>query len=264
MDFKFHWTNQKEGKYAIQKRDTGKRGEKDFKEAGKEIERKDKQTSKTHFFLTIDDGLWDVAKINRILKTITYNYVYKGTGKKALRRYLTKSDIETILNNITDYENKTIDIKITLPIAEQIEGYKEKQNEIKSKAEKIIEVCKIIYGEAKVEKLFELVIQRGDKNKELKKRKKEANAEIKETIEKITENMKRFEKMINADVEKINKDISAILRSARKEYKNIDSIDLEILLPSLAKTYKQQQERNKRQKKYRERKNAEKKRSKDR
>jgi hypothetical protein len=37
MDFKFHWTNQSEGKYAIQKRDTGKRGENDFIEAGKEM-----------------------------------------------------------------------------------------------------------------------------------------------------------------------------------------------------------------------------------
>jgi hypothetical protein len=50
MDFAFHWTNQKDGNYAIQKRDIGKQGTNDFIEAGKEIERKDKQTSKTHFF----------------------------------------------------------------------------------------------------------------------------------------------------------------------------------------------------------------------
>jgi hypothetical protein len=263
MDFAFHWTNQKDGKYAIQKRDTGKRGEKDFKEAGKEIERKEKQTSKTHFFLTIDDGLWDLAKINRILKTITYNYVYKGTNRKAIRQYLKKSDMEKVLNNITDYENKTIDIQITLPIAEQTEGYKEKQNKIKSNTGKIIEICKTIYGETKAEKLFELVIQRGDKNKELKKRKKEASAEIKKMTERITENMKHFEKMINADVEEIDKSISAILRNARKGYKNIDGIDSKILSLT-AKTYKQREAANKRQKKYRERKNAEKKRLKKR
>jgi hypothetical protein len=263
MDFSFHWTNQKDGNYAIQKRDIGKRGENNFIEAGKAIERKEKQTSKTHYFLTIDNGLWEMSKINRILKTITYNYVYKGTNRKAIRQYLKKTDIEKVLNNITEYENKTIKINITPPIAEQIDGYKERQNKIKSNTEKIIEICKKIYGETKAEKLFGLVIQRGDKNKELKKRKKEASAEIKKTIERITENMKRFEKMINADVEEIDKSISAILRSARKGYKNIDGIDSKILSLT-AKTYKQQKERNERQKKYRERKNAEKKRSKER
>jgi transcription termination factor NusB len=258
MDFAFHWTTQKDGKYAIRKRDTGKRGENNFREAGKEIERKEgNQTSGTHFFLTIDNGLWEVAKINRILKTITYNYVYKGTNRKALRRYLAKSDIETILKNITDYENKTIDIKINPPKTERIEAYKKHKETIKRirhKIETYIDYYRIEYGEPKRKRLFDLVIQRENKDKELKRRQKETKTEIKELTEKIkrtSENMKRFEKTINADVEKIDKDISAILRSGRKGHKNIDDIDLEILSLT-AKTYEQREAANKRQKIYRE------------
>jgi hypothetical protein len=259
MDFAFHWTTQNEGKYSIQKRDTGKKGEKDFKEAGKEIERKQtNQTSGTHFFLNIDDGLWHLAKVNRILKTITYNYVYKETGKKALRRYLTKSDIETILNNITDYENKTIDIKINPPKIEQEEKKKALEMLMKHYKE---------YGVIRTEKIFDLVIRRGNKNKELKERQKETKAEIKELTEKIkriTENMERFEKTINADVEKIDKSIANFIFSGEELYQNTDS-DLLIKRPfykkyiaklsAIAKMEKQQEAGKIRQKKYRERKN---------
>jgi hypothetical protein len=272
MDFRFHWTTQNEGTYAIRKRDAGKRGEKDFKEAGKEIERKERnQTSKTHFFLNIDNGLWEVAKINRILKTITYNYVYKGTDRKALRRYLTKSDIETILNNITDYENKTIGIEITPPKKER----KEKREEKKKMLESLMKHYKE-YGVIRTEKIFDLVIQRNNKSKELKERKKEADAEIKELTEKIkeiTKNIERIEETINTDVKKIDKKIVNFLFSGDNQYKSTDS-DLMIQTPSfkkyiskvsaITKTEEQREKRNKRQQQYRERKNAEKKKAKER
>jgi hypothetical protein len=251
MDFAFHWTNQKDGKHAIQKRDTGKRGQNDFREGGKEIERKGNQTSKTHFFLNIDDGLWEVAKINRILKTITYNYVYKGTNKKAIRHYLTKTDIETILNNITDYENKTIEIQVNPPDREQTEKLKEAIKTLVSQYEEI-------YGEEKIKKLYELVIQRENKKKELEKQEKEANAEIRKITERITEKMKRFEEAINADVEKLDKDISIVLRSKKKMYKDIDTDTANSkLLPLMAKYKRQQEAARIRQQIYRERKNAE-------
>jgi hypothetical protein len=77
--------------------------------------------------------------------------------------------------------------------------------------------------------------------------------------------MKRFEEAINADVEKLDKDISSVLRSKKKMYKDIDTDTTNSkLLPLMAKYNKQREAARKRQEEYRKRKNAEKKKAKER
>jgi uncharacterized protein YPO0396 len=122
----------------------------------------------------------------------------------------------------------------------------------------LVSLYEKIYGEEKIKRLCDLVIQRENKNKELKKQKKEANAEIRKITERITEKMKRFEETINADVEKLDKDISIILRSKKKKYKDIntETTNQKLLLTLMAKYNKQREERNERQKQYRKNKRA--------
>lgn len=255
MDFVFHWTNQSEGKYAIQKRDIGKKETSSFIEAGKEIERKENQTSKTHYFIIIDNGLWEVAKINRILKTITYNYIYKGTNRKAIRQYLKKKDIEKVLNNIAEYENKTIRINITPPTKER----KEKDRENKTYLKKVMEYYKKEYGSESRNKLLGLIIQRENKTNELKKQQREMKAEIK----KINDRLNRIERTANADIEKIDNAIFTIIRSGIKGYERVESTGIgkhteyqKIIkfLSNAVKINQQVKAGKERQKQYRERK----------
>jgi hypothetical protein len=105
MKFDYEITGSETGNYVIRKKGN---------EAGKKIERKGKETTDTHFFLNIPDNtdnLWNLKKVNDILQTITYEYVYEGTTEKASRKDLTKKDIENILNDIENYKGKTIIIK---------------------------------------------------------------------------------------------------------------------------------------------------------
>jgi nitrogen regulatory protein PII-like uncharacterized protein len=167
MIFRFQWSDSKSGNFAIRRKDTIE------KKAGQEIERKNRQTTKTHFFLLIDekdkDNLYLFYRANATLKTITYEYVYKGTNRKALNRYLTKDDIENVLQNIEKYKDKTITIQITPPKEERSEKRETKKDTYK----RINNSLKKKFDKTKLEKAKKLTTERNTKIKTVKKLKQE-------------------------------------------------------------------------------------------
>jgi hypothetical protein len=252
--FNYQWTAKENANYAIQKRDMKN------KKAGQEIEAKSKQTSKTHYFLFIDkndvDSMYNRIKINSILKTISYEYVYKDTNEKALSHYLTKADIEKILGNIEKYKDKKITIETTPP--KQTQGEKSRAERMYIK--KVIDFFDVKYGETKRERLFNLVIERKEKENQLIKKQKEARAEIK----KINDNIKQYEKTTAAEIERLNESIFDIIQSDKKKQVSSKGISRQAGFPkffdmlyAIVKTNKKREAGNERQKKYRARKNAE-------
>jgi hypothetical protein len=190
MIFNYKWTTKEEGNYAIRKRETKER------EAGKEIEPKNKQTSDTHFFIWVDktdfDTIRNMRKINDILKTITYEYVYRGTDKKSITKYLTKKDIENVIENIEAYKEQTITIEKTPP-------KKDRNEELKTHRRRLKEVKDYLDttgGERNRKRLFELVARRKEKERELKERIKQLKKELLQT-----------EKDISKEIETIDKEI---------------------------------------------------------
>jgi len=177
MDFKYRWTNRKRGGYAIRKTDAGKRGTKDFREAGKAIEKTEAgHTSKTHFFLDLDDGtrFIELPKINNILKTVTYNYVWEGTGEKAARQYLTKGDFDKVFGDPKAYENGTLDVGIAPPRTGRLERERAKAATLKL----FREYLDIEMGKSGAEKLFALIDGKEAKGREHSKRRKAIKAKI--------------------------------------------------------------------------------------
>jgi len=123
MVFKYKWSDKENGNFAIRKRK-----EKGI-EAGKRIEPRTNQTSTTHFFILVeknDDNMYNLILINNILKTIEYDYRQKGTDKKG-NSYLTKKDIENVLNNIDQYKSENKNIKIETASSRAIEREKMKK-----------------------------------------------------------------------------------------------------------------------------------------
>ena len=179
MGFSYRWSNQAKGNYAIRKKDAGRKGEKDFAEAGKGIEKKDKtHASATHFFLDLDDEtrFLELPKINAILRTINYEYIYEGSGEKSSRQYLTKQDLETVFNDPKKHENKTVRIRIAPPKTERKTKSREKAATLKLFREYLDSREGIWEGGR--ETLFDLVAKKEAKKKELAKKRMNAKARI--------------------------------------------------------------------------------------
>jgi type I restriction-modification system DNA methylase subunit len=151
-----------------------------------------------------------LRKINPILKTITYEYVYKGTHKKSLSKYLTKADIEKVLGNIEAYKNKTITIETTAPKIERNKKLKEERISIKITRKNFVAT----FGERKTQELFNLAIQWKAKIKELTEKEKEA----KEHIRKINNAMAVYENNAKAEIKKTEKIIYSTLGIAIKGF----------------------------------------------
>jgi len=214
MYLRYRWTDKAGGRYAIRKIDAGKKEGKDFIQAGKEIERiKEGHTSKTHYFLDLedDDALVELYTINRILKTITYEYVYEGTGKKAIRRYLTKRDFEKIFDNPKAYENGTAEI----PLAPPKKSRRETERERTFVLNGIKECFDNGIGETGREKLFQLLERREAESRELAGRKKAIRAKIL----KLQRELKEAEKTATAKIEATEKEI---VSTAGKWVKDFD------------------------------------------
>jgi hypothetical protein len=201
MDFAYKWVKKQRANYAIAKRNTGN------KQAGKEIERKDRQTPQAHFFLLIDKDkyLLEIAKTNNILQTITYEYQYKGTGEKAIRQYLTKEDIDKVLRNIDKMKGKKITIEITPPAKKRkyrsVKTEKAARKELikrygKEEYKKIIGLCNEIEEERKAIKKLNMEIEKIEK--EIRDRNEKILEKKKEIEDKIikTENLQNLKKRI--------------------------------------------------------------------
>jgi hypothetical protein len=269
MLFNYKWTTKEEGNYAIRKREAKGR------EAGKEIEPKNRQASDTHFFIWVDkndtDTMYNLYKINTILKTITYEYVYRGIGKKSTTKYLTKKDIENVIENIEAYKGKTI--RIETAFSKVIQQKKEKLlnamiKKIKEKYEnqKIDETKKDTkekkYGFQNIEKVFKLLQVNIEKENELKKETKEAGIQIKKLnkeIQKIKTDL--AERRINAKAEKEKMELSVfrlLFGDKNDDFKGTKEYTdgLESLY-ELAKADKQRQTRNETQRRHNKKKKVE-------
>jgi hypothetical protein len=176
MTFDFVWTIKNRGKYAIRK--TGV-------QAGKEIERKDKQSSSTHYFLNVkNEDLWKVNSINNKLKTITFNFVYEGTKEKSIRQYLSKKDIENIIQNIDTLKGQTITIELEPP--KEARDYKQANKRIiKSGIEKMKETLIQKFGDKKTTDIFEMMTNRIKIEEEIQAFRRTKKKEIDKINEKL-------------------------------------------------------------------------------
>jgi nitrogen regulatory protein PII-like uncharacterized protein len=250
MDFVFQWTTKEKGNYAIQKRDARDR------KAGQEIEAKNRQTSKTHFFLFIDkndtDSMYNRIKINTILKTISYEYVYRGTDKKAPAAYLKKTDIEKVIENIEDNKNKTIRIERAMPKQERNEKTRSERAYLK----RSVELFDKLWGERNKAAIFLLAIRRKEKEKELKIKERE----LKQKIKQLEEAAVITRQTINSEIKTIEKEIYNIslkgIRKGHNRKKIADFIQQDDgfidWIYTIAKINKRREAANKRQEKYRE------------
>jgi len=262
MVFNYKLTDKENGNYAIRRKDAKGR------EARKAIEAKNnRQTSENYFFLYVDkndtDSTYNLfAKINPILKTITYEYVYRGTDKKSFTKYLTKKDIDNVFQNIEEYKNQTIRIENAPSklVSEEKEKLLKRQKDNYKKLGKLLEDS---YREGVYEKMLNLVKIYILKENEFKKKKLEAETEIRRLnreicrIKNITAD---FEKATNAENEKYKK---LVFNFLKKEMKNLsytendDVLNFPVLFNDLYNTAKNEIKRekaNERQGKYRERK----------
>ena len=249
MSFKYKWSDREKGNYAIRRKDTN------TKPAGKEIEPKQKQTSETHFFLFIDtndeNNMYDFyANINPILKTIKYEYVYKETGNNALTRYLTKEDIDDVLQNIQEYRNKTITIKIPIPFSKYDKAQKQKKEHNKKYKKLLTDSI----GYQNYEKILNLLNISISKQEEVKKKQRE--------IKKLKKDLLILEQTTNTEKEQLEKNVFNILKTKFKDLTYTGGVfpyDFQELLRSLYDTTKTEKQRiagNKAQARYRENKNA--------
>jgi nitrogen regulatory protein PII-like uncharacterized protein len=253
MTFNYKWTNKENGNYAIRRKGNN---------AGKEIVRTNaKQTANAYFFLFVDENdLESTANlyliINPILKTITYEYVYRGTEKISLSKYLTKKDIEKVLNNIEEYKNKTIKIETS--------SSKERERKIKPTYKEFESYLINTYGEF-YKKMLNLLKKNITKDNELKEKKREAEKRIKEINRetlKIKNETAELEKTTNAEKEKLEKGVFNILKKEIKDLpytNNGDLINFPYLLEELYFMAKRDMKRvkgNVIQKRYRERKSG--------
>ena len=215
MVFNYKWSDSKQGNYAIRRKDTKDRP------AGKEIEPKHRQTSDTHFFIWVDkndvESMYSLYKINPILKTITYDYISRGTDKKSLTRYLTKNDIdkvlEKIINNTGDYKN----IQIETSFSKEVQRVKNKlERELLKKNKPLLQES---FGVLTYEKMLNLLKKSIIKEQELTKKKREAETKIKglkKEIKKIHTDILESEKTTNAEKEKLEKMVFTIFQGRNK------------------------------------------------
>jgi len=259
MVFNYKWTDKKNGNFAIRRKGNN---------AGKEIVGKNSnQTADAYFFLFVDkedtDSSYNLyGKINPILKTITYEYVNKGTEKKSLSKYLTKKDIEKVLTNIEEYKNKTI--KIETSFSKELEKEKKLRKPLYKKFEYVLTNT---YGEGIYEKMLNLLKNNIKKENELNKKQRGAETRIKEInreIQKIKNEITELEKTTNAEKEKVEKLVFNILKKEMKDLPYTNNGDL-INFPDLLKAlYDMAESDTKRvkgnviQKRYRERKSGKK------
>jgi septal ring factor EnvC (AmiA/AmiB activator) len=138
----------------------------------------------------------EVAKTNNILKTITYEYKYKGTCENAIRQYVTKKDIDKVLKDIEKMKDKKITIEISPP---------EKKREYRSvKIEKAVNKELVRkYGKEEYEKIIALCNEMEKERREIQEleiEKQKTKNEIKKKIQKIFETKKEIEdKIIKAE-----------------------------------------------------------------
>jgi hypothetical protein len=171
MNFEYQWTDKGKGNYAIRKI-----GSKTKKQAGKEIERLDKQTASTHHILRIEPKYaYEVIKINKILQTITFIYVESGTKQRSIRQYLSKTDLDGILQNIEGYKNKEIIIELSAPKMPRNEATRiKKEGNVKLRNRMIK-----MFGKEKCDKIITLAIERNEKETALNEIIKKEKNEIK-------------------------------------------------------------------------------------
>jgi hypothetical protein len=252
--FKYEWSDRENGNYAIRRKDTKS------KPAGKEIELKNKQTSDTHLFISINendtDTMYNRIKINKILETVNFEYVYTGSNKKPLSKYLTKKDIDKLFTNIEGYKNKTVRIEIP---------FSKEKGALKKKFEINIKNVSVIY-----EKLYEgryydiigMLKESVSKEQLLKKKQMEAELRIRKInaeIKAIKNNLSEYETTIKTEREKLEKKVFHIMKGRMKdlEYNGGDNNfqnDLKLFLYPLAKNEMKREAGNKIQKRYRDKK----------
>jgi hypothetical protein len=218
MVFRYKWSDKKNGNFAIRKR--GGKGN----EAGKKLEPKRNQTSDTHFFILVDendiDSMYNALHgINRILETIEYDYRQRGTDKKSGAPYLTKKDIEDVLNNIEQYggENKTKIIETAFSKLLQQEKMKLENKSFKKRKALLVDV----YGEGIFDRMIYFLKTNIHKDCELKKKQEQAIKEIK--IKQVEIKNKQIE------IKKINGSIAELEKTIRIEKADNEKIVFNIL-----------------------------------
>jgi len=207
MVFKYKWSDKENGNFAIRKRSA--KGI----EAGKKIEPKKNQTSDTHFFILVDkndiESMSNIFRINKILETIKYDYRQRGTNKKSGTPYLTKKNIEDVLNNIDKYKNQTIKIETAFSKALQ----QEKKKLINKSFKEFKEIIQIGYGYKEYITLMKMIKTSINKKQELK----EKQLETKKRIKELQNDLLKTETTNNAEIEKIEKAIYTFLKSKHKD-----------------------------------------------
>jgi hypothetical protein len=250
MVFNYKWSDRENGNFAIRKRSV--KGI----EAGKKIERKGKQTSDTHFFILVDEkddeSMFNAFyKINKILETIQYDYRQRGTDEKSNNPYLTKKDIENVLNNINKYENGTITIETAFSKKIQQERMKIVNKHLK----KWKEIFEYSFGYQHYKSLMNMLISSIKKEQELKKKQLEAKKRIKE----LQKDLLKTETTINADIENIENATFTFLKGKLKNLHNKNDSDFQTILEvlyDLAKKEIRNIKAKEIQQKYRDRKNV--------
>jgi nitrogen regulatory protein PII-like uncharacterized protein len=207
MVFKYKWSDKTNGNYAIRRKDA--KG----KPAGKEIVLKSRQTSDTHFFVFInekdDNSMYNRLKINGILKTITYEYVYRGTDIKSATPYLKKKDIENVIKNIEAYKNKTIRIETALSKLNQTILNKE-INRILNQTKNFLEDV----DSQNYKKIINTLTANLLKENELKKKRREAETRVRKLnaeIKAVKNHLLEYETATNAEIETLEKSLFDLL-----------------------------------------------------
>jgi hypothetical protein len=261
MVFNYEWSNRENGNFAIRKRSV--RGI----EAGKRIEPKENQTSDTHFFIFVNNNLETMSnlyRINKILETIEYDYRQRGTDKKSGTPYLTKKDIENVLNNIDQYKNKTI--KIETAFSNTLQQEKLKQKELLKK----FEVFFInLLDDNGLKDINSILVNNLKNDNKLKIKKLEAKKQIiqlNKEINRINNDVLKFEKTIQTKKEENEKKVYSIIKDVLKNFSfdlpySSDTNEanftnfLNYILYNFAKKQLQNEKASDRQQKYRDRKN---------
>ena len=260
MIFKYKWSDKENGNYAIRRKDAKS------KPAGKEIEPKNKtQTSDTHFFILINEedqeSMYNRIMINKMLKTVKFEYVCKGTEKNPLTRYLTKKDIEKVLSNIEKYENGTI--KIEMRYSNELETEKGNTKKIlKMYSTGLEKLLNIRYSE-----IINMLKTNVSKEQGLKEKKRETEIRIKKInaeLKSIKNGLLEYETTVNTETEEIEKRVFNIMKRKMNDlqYARGDNVLnfqnlLEYVLYPLAKKDMKRESGNLIQKRYRKKKNIE-------
>jgi uncharacterized protein YdiU (UPF0061 family) len=184
-----------------------------------------------------------------------------GTKKRSVRQYLSKTDLDSILQNIETHKNREIIIELSAPKMPRNERNRiEKEGGIKLKNSMIK-----IFGKEKYHKILTLAIERNEKETALKEILKKAKNEIKKVEKRIdafifevierdnTEMIQKLEKSltkINNETKRneINTLISQTKETMAKQHNSIIQV-----FYTLAKDEKEREGRNRRQREYRER-----------